>query len=780
MATISIEDFIGMLKGKSNYSPQVTKEITGALYDADLFDFENDDKINTFITPCCFESGKRTKMSFKTANVLYAEIDDYKGNVANLFVLKPTLLLRTSILDNVGSYQMYWALEEPIHTLGEMQDALNVIKDIFGNIIDTGAILVSQLFRVPDSLRYKKKNRAGHPDKSQVTAMFYNTGLTYRVEDFEVWRSLGANTKKSIVTRTKVGKRSEVDFGVMSELVRHGASERLIKSIFHYSNVGEKFREKGEDYFNRTYTKVAESTNVLGAIPHDVVERNGCLLIEGKTKTTTLLNTVPRVVRRLFPYKDDALPVLIHLDVNGKDVYLSTVDMQSKAKLAQKFAHTGAELFAQNSYIHQLHLYFIDEAFDKPVMDYTSTVGIVEYKNVYYRVPSGACPLIYIAKKDIKYTLNSGDDNVKEQLEAFLALNDRKVTQAVAGWFTLVLFKSFLEGEDMYSRIPIFMLGGATGSGKTTVIDEAYKLFGVSKETIAGKKTEFSLIKLLSESKTIPIFIKEFRANDQDSTNLSTMLRNAFDEEATAQRGTSGVDGLGTVDFELFRPTIIDGQDRFLEIAMVTRSLNYKLLHKHNKNTLDRWLELDTSTFSYHLLNHVLHEMNNNRLELIKFFNEAMEEVKVAYKDLSLQDRPKKNLGLLWFGIKFLYSFVGIDTPNILDLLDAYEIIYNKEKDYLRGDATYLIEYLLSTKAVDQTTMSFEATPEDNFIKFGVSKLVRSYNQYIIKSGLSTTNVLSKDAYLDELNAHGLFVKSLGNGRFEVDKKKAFEYGLRV
>ncbi len=796
MDTLSLQKFFGMLRGNSGYQPQVCDLLNTYIVNADRYDKSIHGDTNVFVTPAVFEKGKRYNNDFKESNVLFCEVDDIPNTMEHLLVFKPTVKMRTSNkVDASGkqlnSYHLYWELDEPIKVRTEFESALSIIKDLLGVVIDNGAIKSSQLLRIPFSIRHKQNDRQGDDSFSVVTPMYYNEGLTYSLSDFEVWRVLPKKIKNLITNKPKPNKRSEVDYAVITALVERGASVELIEKIFAYAPVGDKFREKGQDYLDLTISKVMASTSEKGSIEHDVIARKGSLWLETEDIYEQLTDFVPKGVATLIPYNDKEAATLYCITINGEDIYLTQEQMSDKRKFIKAIMFTSKNILCSPHRLLQIQKYILDEL---ETVDnksyYTTKTGIVKFKNVYERIPSGESELQFnpaekSGMSNIRYNLHKGTKDTSQAIDLFLKLNNRKTTQSMLGWFTASLFKSFLREEGIDLRFPMLVVGGSANAGKTTIMARLFSLFGIedlSSSSLAGTKTDFVLTKALSLSETMPIFIKEFRANAASNAKISELLRGAYDESSTARRGTSSQN---VNEYVLNRPVAIDGQDTFEEIALTGRSVTvFVKAEERTPHALDNFdtFRAENKSFMYHFIAHVLDDINENRPQTIQFIEDCAREVYVTLQEHNLDARSVANLGVMWFGIKYLYDFADYKLPNIEDLLVCYSTIYNSKSRYMRNDATALIEYIISTHRVSKlATFKFdgeEIDAPDNFIEFNLSHKVRSYNKSISTSGMARTNVLSINAYRQQLDTHGLFIEPKKDGSYIIDKKMALRYGL--
>ncbi|HWL88015.1 MAG TPA: hypothetical protein VNO21_19565, partial [Polyangiaceae bacterium] len=90
-------------------------------------------------------------------------------------------------------------------------------------------------------------------------------------------------------------------------------------------------------------------------------------------------------------------------------------------------------------------------------------------------------------------------------------MNTPEVVVPVVGWWFASAMKPRLMAK--VGSFPILFLSGSPGSGKSSLVSNVmWPLFGVADaESYSATETEFALVKLLSSTRSIPIFIDEYK-----------------------------------------------------------------------------------------------------------------------------------------------------------------------------------------------------------------------------------------------------------------------------
>lgn len=195
--------------------------------------------------------------------------------------------------------------------------------------------------------------------------------------------------------------------------------------------------------------------------------------------------------------------------------------------------------------------------------------GFLESSPVIY-VPSGGS-----LDKRVRY-LPTDDD-------AFLAIarvvfrflpqvNTPQVILPILGWFFATPMKPRL--MKAVGSFPALFVWGTQGSGKSSLCtDIMWPLFGIrDAEPYSATETEFALLKLLTSTGSVPLFIDEYKPYDMPKHRLHTLhryLRRLYRGE-TEERGRPD---LKVNSYHLQAPLCIAGETRPTEAALLERLL---------------------------------------------------------------------------------------------------------------------------------------------------------------------------------------------------------------
>ncbi len=157
-------------------------------------------------------------------------------------------------------------------------------------------------------------------------------------------------------------------------------------------------------------------------------------------------------------------------------------------------------------------------------------------------------------------------------LPTLLELNTPDVILPILGWFFAAPLRSRIAAH--FHHFPILMVWGTQGSGKSTLLMEVFwPLVGViAAESYSATETEFALLKLLSATNSVPVFIDEYKPYDMQQRRVNTLhryMRRIYSGEME-ERGRADQT---LVTYRLAAPLCLAGETRPIEPALVERML---------------------------------------------------------------------------------------------------------------------------------------------------------------------------------------------------------------
>jgi len=191
-----------------------------------------------------------------------------------------------------------------------------------------------------------------------------------------------------------------------------------------------------------------------------------------------------------------------------------------------------------------------------------------------------ASPVIYLpfgGSLDARVRYQVADDSTFNAIchkvfEFLPRVNVPAAVVPVLGWFFASPLKPLF--MQRVGSFPVLFLWGTQGSGKSSLVSDVFwPIFGIRHaEPYSATETEFALLKILSSTNSIPIFIDEYKPFDMPRHRLNTLhryLRRLFRGE-TEERGRADQT---VTTYHLQAPLCVAGETRPTEAALLERIL---------------------------------------------------------------------------------------------------------------------------------------------------------------------------------------------------------------
>ena len=155
-------------------------------------------------------------------------------------------------------------------------------------------------------------------------------------------------------------------------------------------------------------------------------------------------------------------------------------------------------------------------------------------------------------------------------LPRLLEINLPEVVLPILGWFFAAPLKPRI--HKALGHFPILCIWGTQGSGKSSLVMEVFwPLLGIrSAEPFSATETEFALLKLLSSTNAVPVFIDEYKPFDMPRHRRNTLhryMRRLYTGEAESR----GRADQTVTSYRLHAPLCLAGETRPIESALVER-----------------------------------------------------------------------------------------------------------------------------------------------------------------------------------------------------------------
>lgn len=138
----------------------------------------------------------------------------------------------------------------------------------------------------------------------------------------------------------------------------------------------------------------------------------------------------------------------------------------------------------------------------------------------------------------------------------------------ILGWFYAAPLRPLI--HDWEGEFNLLQVVGSTGTGKTSTLKALWEAFGMDPDPFSASDTPFTLMKHMSSSCGIPVWIDEYKPADIRNDRLDTLHRRL--REVTKGTAVSkGRANLGEILFEIEAPVVVTGEQKFSQSAPAVR-----------------------------------------------------------------------------------------------------------------------------------------------------------------------------------------------------------------
>lgn len=276
----------------------------------------------------------------------------------------------------------------------------------------------------------------------------------------------------------------------------------------------------------------------------------------------------------------------------------------------------------------------------------------------------------------IEYVFQNDDEYMKHIgtfYDLILKINDPQAIVPMLGWiFVTPVRKVIMEYK---KKFPVLFVPGTMGSGKTSTAQLFMRLCGYKSDDInSADMRRFPMLKALSSTNGIPIFIDEFKQSDM--TDFSTNDIHRYIRKST----DGGVEPKGhsdqtTTDYHLLAPWVLIGEWSIKTPAERERmiiprfSAQIKLDKSMQKYFLKLFNETELRGFMVKYIPYLLGQ------DIRKRYDEAHVYCENHFKKIQVAPRVLHNLVIMTMGVKLFIDYAAylklpvpaIDLPAILN-----------------------------------------------------------------------------------------------------------------
>ena len=616
---------------------------------------------NMYYTPAVLSAQARTKDNTIGASVLWADVDDYKDH-NTLPLLPPTFVINSGR----GKHLIY--LLDKFYPADQIEAGNKTLADHL-KLKGQSCWNVNRLLRVPGSNNCKyKEGIEGYDSPLPCVVEHANYHHIYRLDQLLKIKQYRDN----LLVIGEKESRSERDQRLAVLLLGWGLPEDYVKMalLFH----SDKARDEPGHYVdftiekaNQWVSKKAKQSGGGGGIGADQLANVDF------TPSAWLVSPDGRELGLTIKLTWGAKTVIAGATSENFANRGSIIRWLTEHTATRTFFGSDAKALALWGHLTELCPLEKRQLQVPSAGRYDLRTG----QSIYIYSPNQSITdegeVSVFWQPDIK--INSGlylgdaDENVdmKEYsgvLAATLKTQPPEVIYPALGWVIASVFKPLF--ETFGASMPLLMLYGTRGSGKTTVIqDVLLPMIGAFTKPIASDITPFALAGHLGLTNAWPVWVGEYRASNHNSDVFQQLLRSAYDS-GTMERGRPNQT---VASYNLVAPVIVDGESPFSEPANLDRSVSLHLaqntiqpgtVYEQSYQQLKTWDNLQRGKMARHFITWSL----SKKIDQVKSYFQTGYEVLDGH---SLTARSLNNLAIVWAGLMLLEDYV-IDTGLEVDL----------------------------------------------------------------------------------------------------------------
>lgn len=698
--------------------------------------------VDIFFTPGTFKEPRRVKKASLGSSVVWVDQD---GETDPL--LPPTF----RVVSGQGEH-LYYVLDA--FYLAPDVERANKAMLVHLGLSGDGTWDSTRFLRVPGSQNCKYKQPDKYPDYAgplPCRVVETSTEYTYSLNDLLKLRSYNGD----LLTTPENGKgidRSRRDWKLASTLKEWGLAEYAIRSALLYHSA--KAEERPHEYVDRIITKL------LGEKEKPT-----------KKADSKLLNATLEPVARLVNPDGEEVGMNIRVSWPGNSIYAAVTPSDftgARSVTAWLARHkAGNRIFYGNdTKAKSLYPLLVDRCPDSVQLQ-------VEHAGR-YNLPGGKRVFIYDRhnalsypdaedtlgvywepriKLDTSLTLDSMPP-IKDEAERLLDMVQRtqvpEVIQPALGWLCVAPFKTLL--DLLQVRLPILLLYGVPGSGKSSLIERALLpligRFGEPGEfarSVASDGTTFGLMGSMTLSRSWPAWFGDYRASNLNNVIFLEHLRLVYDGSKSAK----GRPDQSIIEHNMVSPVIVDGENAFSDRANAERSLALKLAKKNVimgapcNNAFQELLAVPRRTFEQFA--HTYLQWSLSVDDLPSFVKDGI----LRFQNYSESPRVVNSLAVAWAGLLLLRHFVRAQGWDIRIAMDETAFLTAVEATHTAGlgmrcDADLLVEQ--ASHFHDRHGGEYVAA--DDILWFNLTKVLNLFKLRMDVSQLQTQLEQRTTAYL--------------------------------
>lgn len=236
--------------------------------------------------------------------------------------------------------------------------------------------------------------------------------------------------------------------------------------------------------------------------------------------------------------------------------------------------------------------------------------------------------------------------NAASVVYGLLEMYDSSIMTPFLAWLSLTSIRP------LFKQFPSLVVSGASGTGKTTLVEKTLEAFcGSRLNATLTNTTAHAVASFFGASNAFPVWFDEYRfgARQDAKQQLDQMLRDAYTGQKS-QKGGAFENRQRLMAYSSDVPVVVSGEDSVIETSLTDRSVLLRLT-KGGKGKLDTIMSINTEGFAHEYLTWVASSKHNPTV--------------VPYGSTVLNDRQRYNLGFLKLGWGYLEDFLHDINPQL-------------------------------------------------------------------------------------------------------------------